>query len=148
MLACHEALLPMWLVISLQGDLLLSCTWISRTDIFPTSEPLLRICLLGMYNGVGTLTCENDTSLWRFGCLPVIMTGCVSCCLETGIGKPYHSPRPLTAEGRVCARVNPCGIFGGQCGTGKGFSPISSVFPSQYISFYRRSPNSYHLGNA
>jgi hypothetical protein len=43
------------------------------------------------------------------------------------------SRRPLTAEARVRARVNPCGIFGGQSGTETGFSPSSSVFPCQYI---------------
>jgi hypothetical protein len=40
------------------------------------------------------------------------------------------SRRPLTAE----ARVNPYGIFGGQSGTGTGFSPSSSVLPCQYHS--------------
>jgi hypothetical protein len=31
------------------------------------------------------------------------------------------SRRPLTAEARVCARVNTCGICGGQSGTGTEF---------------------------
>jgi hypothetical protein len=44
------------------------------------------------------------------------------------------SSRPLTAEARVRARVNPCGICGGQSVTGTGFSPSSSVFPCQYHS--------------
>jgi hypothetical protein len=35
--------------------------------------------------------------------------------------------RHLTADGRVSAWVNSCGICGGQSGTGTGFSPSSSV---------------------
>jgi hypothetical protein len=41
------------------------------------------------------------------------------------------SRRPVTAEARVRARVNTCGICGGQSGTGTGFSPSSSAFPCQ-----------------
>jgi hypothetical protein len=44
------------------------------------------------------------------------------------------SRRPVTAEVRVRARVNPRGICNGQSGTGTGFSPSSSVFPCQYNS--------------
>jgi hypothetical protein len=44
------------------------------------------------------------------------------------------SHQPLTMEAQVHARVNSCGIFGGQSGTGTGFSLSSSVFPSVYHS--------------
>jgi hypothetical protein len=44
------------------------------------------------------------------------------------------SRRPLTAEARVRARVNPCGIYGSQNGTRTGFSTSSSVFSCQYHS--------------
>jgi hypothetical protein len=44
------------------------------------------------------------------------------------------SRRLLTAEARVRFRVNPCGICGGQSGTGTGFSPSSSGFPCLYHS--------------
>jgi hypothetical protein len=50
------------------------------------------------------------------------------------------SRRPLTAEARVRARVNPCEICGGQSGIGTGFSPSSSVFPCQYIVTCVRFP--------
>jgi hypothetical protein len=39
---------------------------------------------------------------------------------------------PLTAEARVRARVNPCGICGGQSGTGRVFSEYFG-FPCKYI---------------
>jgi hypothetical protein len=44
------------------------------------------------------------------------------------------SRRPLTAEARLRSRVSPCGICGGQSGTGAGFSPSTSVFPCQFHS--------------
>jgi hypothetical protein len=43
------------------------------------------------------------------------------------------SCRPLTMEAQVRAQVNPCGICGGQSGTGTGISLSSSVFPYKYI---------------
>jgi hypothetical protein len=42
------------------------------------------------------------------------------------------SRRPLTAESRIRARVSPCGICGGQCGSRTGLSPSSTVLPCQY----------------
>jgi hypothetical protein len=42
------------------------------------------------------------------------------------------SRRLLTAEAQFRLWVNPCGIFGGQSGTGTNFSPSSSLFPCQY----------------
>jgi hypothetical protein len=44
------------------------------------------------------------------------------------------SDPPLTAEARVSGRASPCGICGGQSGTGTGFSLNSSVFPYRYHS--------------
>jgi hypothetical protein len=43
------------------------------------------------------------------------------------------SRRPLTADSRVRAQVNPCGICVGQSGTGTGFSPSSLVSPVSII---------------
>jgi hypothetical protein len=40
---------------------------------------------------------------------------------------------PLTVEARVRARVNPCGICGGQSGTGQVFSEYFG-FPCKYHS--------------
>jgi hypothetical protein len=44
------------------------------------------------------------------------------------------SRRPPTAEARVRSRVSPCGICGGQSGTGTGFSSTTSVLPCQFHS--------------
>jgi hypothetical protein len=58
------------------------------------------------------------------------------------------SRRPLTAEARVRAPVNPYGIRGGQSGTETGFFFKVLRFSPVNVSFHRRSPNSYHLVNA
>jgi hypothetical protein len=44
------------------------------------------------------------------------------------------SRRPLNSEARVRSRVSPCGICGGQSGTGTGFPSSTSVFPCQFYS--------------
>jgi hypothetical protein len=42
--------------------------------------------------------------------------------------------RPLTAEAWVRAQFSPCEFYGGQSGTGTGFTPNSLVFPCQCLS--------------
>jgi hypothetical protein len=48
------------------------------------------------------------------------------------------SRRPLTAEAWVQSRFSPCGVCGGQSGTGTGFPPENFGFPLS-ISFHRCS---------
>jgi hypothetical protein len=56
--------------------------------------------------------------------------------MESHVGRAMaqvvFSRRPLTAESRLRARVNLCGMRGGRNCTGTGFPPSSSVFPCQY----------------
>jgi hypothetical protein len=44
------------------------------------------------------------------------------------------SRRPLTVEAWVRSRVSPCGICGGQSGTGTGFLPSTSILSCQFHS--------------
>ena len=44
------------------------------------------------------------------------------------------SRRPLNAEARVRSLVSPCGICGGQSGTGTGLSPVNFIPPVLHYS--------------
>jgi hypothetical protein len=57
------------------------------------------------------------------------------------------SCRPLTVEARFRARVNPCEFVVDKVALGQVFLRVLR-FPPVNISFHRRFPNSYHLGNA
>lgn len=39
------------------------------------------------------------------------------------------SRRAVTAEARVQSQISPCGICGGESGSGRGFSLCTSIFP-------------------
>ena len=41
--------------------------------------------------------------------------------------------RSITEDARIQSQVSPCGIFGGQSGTGAGFSSSTSVSPVSVI---------------
>jgi hypothetical protein len=57
------------------------------------------------------------------------------------------SRRPLAAEDSVRTCFRPCGICGGQRGTGTGFSPGYSVFPCEYHSTVDLYADMYRLGD-
>jgi hypothetical protein len=57
------------------------------------------------------------------------------------------SRRFHTAEARLRYQVSPCGICGGQSGTGSGFRSSPSVFPCQYHSTAAPYSLMYHLGD-
>jgi hypothetical protein len=61
----------------------------------------------------------------------------VTCRLGGAMAQAV-SRRPPTAEVRVRSRVSPCGICGGQSGTGTGFSLEFFGFPLS-VSFHRCS---------
>jgi hypothetical protein len=58
-----------------------------------------------------------------------------------------HATKCRATEARVLTRVNPCGICGGQSGTGTGFLRVLWFSPVN-ILFHRSSLNSYYLENA
>jgi hypothetical protein len=83
----------------------------------------------------------------RLVCLFVCLSVCLQQCNTGRAMAQAVSRRPLTAEARVRSRVSPRGIYGGQSGTGTGFSPSTSVFPCPFPP--RRpgvDPGSVHLG--
>jgi hypothetical protein len=61
----------------------------------------------------------------------IIMTlnvGCLGRAMAQAVSR-----RPLTAEARVRSRVSPCGVCGGQSGTGTVFSPSCRFSPVNFI---------------
>ena len=58
----------------------------------------------------------------------------VSCC-NLGLALTQDVIRwPVTADSRSQCQVTPCGIYGGQSGTGTGFSSNPSISSGYYYS--------------
>ena len=83
------------------------------------------------------------------GIVFIMQIECVICEVRTGfvcIIQIY-----LNAKAGVWSRGSSCGIWGGHNGSGKAFSPSTSVSPCQYHStstLYSVSPCQYHSTNA
>jgi hypothetical protein len=60
--------------------------------------------------------------------LGAVLTSCVGRAMAQAVSR-----QPLTADTRVRAWVNTCGICCGQSGTGTGFSPSSPTFPVNIV---------------
>jgi hypothetical protein len=110
-----------------------SSSFIMRSFLPTMNEPFVLMIGDSGYNTPRTLPSGSLLQLtgvtWYATFVDKSNTLVLGCAMAQVV-----SHRPLTAEARVRARVNPYGICGLQSGAGTGFSPSSSVFPCQYHS--------------
>jgi hypothetical protein len=87
-----------------------------------------------MYNSVQNIK-QRRRILGQYAVITgqVIPLICLTLCSGRAMAQAV-SCRPLTVEAQVHVQINPCGICGGQSGTGTGFSLSSLVFPIIYHS--------------
>ena len=84
----------------------------------------------------------NESRLWSLKGANWIFIMCSHFSLQTGRAKNQAvSCQLLISEARAQPSTSSCEITGGQNGTGKDFSPSTSVFPCQY--HFTCAPNSF-----
>jgi hypothetical protein len=120
-------------MLTICSTFLICLHWITRIngDIHDTVQSSLLCNYFSLiYFTLLTYKCSPMHSVWN---IMDRSRSLLSLRIDRAMAQAV-SRRPLTAETRLRSWVSPCGICGGQSGTGTGFFPSTSVFPCQFHS--------------